>query len=766
MGVQVNIDDPSSYKNCAKKQYEIYVCMPPKNTIVINKLEQHETARRVGAEYFTVEDIKRLQQHDPQKLSYLQQLVAQNLAYAVTDSTPFVLCGTQGELWAVPADKLAGTYTFMQGGQPLAINQQTLNARLQGKYLDWTVVRTSTQATAGQNMACFVPSGQHGQVQTSRGSILAYNGFNVGHGKGDFVVCSKLPNGQPNLADRWVVNGEVFAATYNNQGWTDCLKQVQNSMTIADLPKLVSATDKSGKLTVEEYNEILYRNIYFPKSDIFDNIVPKQVASYYSQHRNEYKHEIKFTASRVMRKFGASLNENNVKLNISEMMEVAFTEGVESNSLTSIARAVCGNLCYNVFNIGIADLLGAGAYIEKSCPAKEYSKALFNYLEYSVISSSFSPDLAWFYDGNSVKYGLVGGQMCCTFMFQSDCPDQYMLVDVFKDGIGVREVHGNSSNTTLPSSKNLVVVFSRDCSGGNFARDCITMSRLIFSKMNSYLAKSTVPEGNIVKGMIYCLNQVFSCLNSEVNEDDARAIYGVRKSDKNNFRLRIHKNAQLNKGENTTSSTDSCTLFVKIDNDLVVSVSARSGGKTFDKNYNLGIGRGVDKVAGLIFIDLCRLFKLHPLRTLYSSKITIKQVFDIANNHISDFSNNFRLDVVDMDTSDDTKVKVRFNICNKGTNSILGTRTFVIDFNYKNFDYSKSTSANTRTLAFLSSKGELEELSELLVCCYVSNGGSSFTDDYGSGVDLNCSVSDVASSLYMSVEKILTNNLKYTKHIC
>lgn len=32
MGVQVNIDDPSSYKNCAKKQYEIYVCMPPKNT--------------------------------------------------------------------------------------------------------------------------------------------------------------------------------------------------------------------------------------------------------------------------------------------------------------------------------------------------------------------------------------------------------------------------------------------------------------------------------------------------------------------------------------------------------------------------------------------------------------------------------------------------------------------------------------------------------------------------------------------------------------
>lgn len=648
----------------------------------------------------------------------------------------------------------------MQGGQPLVINQQTLNARLQGKYLDWTVVRTSAQATAGQNMACFVPSGKHGQVQTSRGSILAYNGFNVGHCKGDFIVCSKLPNGQPNLADRWVVNGEVFAATYNNQGWTDCLKQVQNSMTIADLPKLVSATDKSGKLTVEEYNEILYRNIYFPKSDIFDNIVPKQVASYYSQHRNEYKHEIKFTASRVMRKFGASLNENNVKLNISEMMEVAFAEGVENNSLTSIARAVCGNLCYNVFNIGIADLLGAGAYIEKSCPAKEYSKALFNYLEYSVIISSFSPDLAWFYDGNSVKYWLVGGQMCCTFMFQSDCPDQYMFVDVFKDGIGVREVHGNSSNTTLPSSKNLVVVFSRDCSGGNFARDCITMSRLIFSKMNSYLAKSTVPEGNIVKGMIYCLNQVFSCLNSEVNEDDARAIYGVRKSDKNNFRLRIHKNAQP--GKDIDSKTDSCTLFVKVDEkDLAVTVSARSGGKVFDKDYRIGIGRGVDKVSGLIFIDLCRLFKLNPLRTLYSSKATIKQVFSLANENIE----QFRLEIIDIDTGDATKVKVRFNIYAKSTNSIVGTRTFVIDFNYKNFDYTKSTSATTRSLAFLSSRGALEEVSTLLVCTYIANDGKECSHGLDSNVDLSFSIPIVAHNLSGRLLLIFGNNFKYMKYL-
>ena len=32
-------NNPASYKNCSKKSYDIYVCMPPKNTVVINKLE-------------------------------------------------------------------------------------------------------------------------------------------------------------------------------------------------------------------------------------------------------------------------------------------------------------------------------------------------------------------------------------------------------------------------------------------------------------------------------------------------------------------------------------------------------------------------------------------------------------------------------------------------------------------------------------------------------------------------------------------------------
>lgn len=237
----VDIDNPSNYRNCSKKIYEIYVCMPPKNTVVINKLEQADVIKVLdGKTYFTVEQVEKMQKSNPSMLAQLQQLVSQGRAYAVTDATPFVLCGTVGEMWTTSPDKLAKTYNFLQGGQPLQINQQSLGQRMKNGLLGWTLVRTSPQATAGQNMACFVPSAQKGQIQTSWGAVLNINGVGISHGKGDFVVCAKLPNGKPNLSDRWVVNGDIFATTYNNQGWTDCISPSSaKTFTIDTLPKLV-----------------------------------------------------------------------------------------------------------------------------------------------------------------------------------------------------------------------------------------------------------------------------------------------------------------------------------------------------------------------------------------------------------------------------------------------------------------------------------------------------------------------------------------------
>lgn len=238
----VDFNNPANYKNCSKKLYDIHVCMPPKNTVVINSLEQADVVKMLnGKTYFTAEEREKMLHNGDNRSNLVTLAIQSGRAYVVSDKTPFVLCGTSGELWTISPDKLAQTYTFLQNNQPYPINQQSLSQRVRKDgILDWTAVRVSQQAIRGQNMACFVPSSQKGQIQTSWGAVLNINGVGVSHGKGDFVVCAKLPNGRPNLADRWVVNGEIFAATYNNQGWTDCLSSSSvRSITIDSLPKLV-----------------------------------------------------------------------------------------------------------------------------------------------------------------------------------------------------------------------------------------------------------------------------------------------------------------------------------------------------------------------------------------------------------------------------------------------------------------------------------------------------------------------------------------------
>lgn len=232
--------DPKNYKNCAKKSYDIHVCMPPRDTIVINKLEQADVVKMFnGKTYFTVDDIKSLSMKRHPILSQLQQLKLEGRIYMVSSKEPFVLCGTVGEMWLINPDKLAMSYTFIDGGKQVAINQQSLDLRSKNGLLKWTAVKVSKQATVGQNMACFVPVSMKGHICTSYGSVLSINGEGVSHGKGDFVVCSKLPNNQPNMQDCWVVNGNVFATTYNNQGWTDCLDlKSSHSAVGVELPKL------------------------------------------------------------------------------------------------------------------------------------------------------------------------------------------------------------------------------------------------------------------------------------------------------------------------------------------------------------------------------------------------------------------------------------------------------------------------------------------------------------------------------------------------
>lgn len=248
-------EDLTNYKKCRKKQYDIHVCKPPVNTVVINVLEQADVVAVLrGKTYFTVEEITTMKANNDNRFNFLQQALQAGRAYLVSANTPFVLAGSQGELWCISANTLAKKYNFVTGQGTEPINQQTLQRRMKNDCLDWTVVRTVPDNS--QAWACFVNQSLRGQIATSWGAVLNINGAGVPHGKGDFVIAADV-GGKPNLADRYVVNGNVFANTYNNQGWTDCLStQAINNGTvnISDLPKLFnSATIKNAQKANDTY---------------------------------------------------------------------------------------------------------------------------------------------------------------------------------------------------------------------------------------------------------------------------------------------------------------------------------------------------------------------------------------------------------------------------------------------------------------------------------------------------------------------------------
>ena len=233
---KVNIEDARNYKKCAKKSYEVSACIPAQGTLIINKLEQAALYKKLGNKsYFTAEQVAK---------NNLMNKYANEIksgAMYLADGKTVCLCGTVGEMWLTKLETVVNTYTLSEG------NPVTQDVLLRG----WRKLKTKATFGGATNFACFVPVSQKGQIKTSR-KVLSYNDPLTKHGKGDFIVCTALPNGKPNLADRWVLNGEVFATTYNNTGFTDCLsvsvKTTNN--TIDTLPTLVA--EKTVEVNKEE----------------------------------------------------------------------------------------------------------------------------------------------------------------------------------------------------------------------------------------------------------------------------------------------------------------------------------------------------------------------------------------------------------------------------------------------------------------------------------------------------------------------------------
>lgn len=125
----------------------------------------------------------------------------ENCEYITNGKKCIKLTGTVGEVWPVTIEKLAKTYTFIDG------TLITTDNIPEGEFEIATIVGKTAEIIFAEQVTEKV------QVATSWGEVLTANRDGVPHGEGDFIVYANK-DGAPNPEDRWVVNGMVFINTY------------------------------------------------------------------------------------------------------------------------------------------------------------------------------------------------------------------------------------------------------------------------------------------------------------------------------------------------------------------------------------------------------------------------------------------------------------------------------------------------------------------------------------------------------------------------
>ena len=129
----------------------------------------------------------------------------ENVDYTVSDDNETVIIkGTAGEMWASKISKVIDTYTKPDGS---SLKEDDFSKK--DVYIDLLA-----KASPDSCYAMFVNKDINVTVETAWGDMLHTNVLNIPHDEGDYLVCCKGADGKPDLADVWVVNGEIFKNTY------------------------------------------------------------------------------------------------------------------------------------------------------------------------------------------------------------------------------------------------------------------------------------------------------------------------------------------------------------------------------------------------------------------------------------------------------------------------------------------------------------------------------------------------------------------------
>lgn len=125
--------------------------------------------------------------------------------YTVTDDgITVILKGSFDEMWASKLDKVISTYTKLDG-----------SALCKEDFAEKDLwIEIVTKPEPDSYYAIYVPLNISVIVETAWGDVLHTNLSNVPHGDGDYLMCRKGEDGNPDLSDVWVLNGVVFPEYY------------------------------------------------------------------------------------------------------------------------------------------------------------------------------------------------------------------------------------------------------------------------------------------------------------------------------------------------------------------------------------------------------------------------------------------------------------------------------------------------------------------------------------------------------------------------
>lgn len=189
-----NLKKRGDWRDCQRKQYNVFACQPRKGIVFANKLEQPNSYKYLLDRFNkAMVDISQLNDNDKKALG--------SDCY-ITDGSAVVLCGTRGELWTVKPSKLISSYRNIDGSQITSIPNTT-----------WTEIgRACEHRPSAKGIQ--IPIQYLARYDAGWGVLNMNSTQSNGHFKGDILVVS-------NSGEISVVNNEVFALTFNLNvgGW-------------------------------------------------------------------------------------------------------------------------------------------------------------------------------------------------------------------------------------------------------------------------------------------------------------------------------------------------------------------------------------------------------------------------------------------------------------------------------------------------------------------------------------------------------------------